>query len=239
MLIALLLSFAGPTCKTDSTPDYLTINELKVSGSIQKIKEISTFSFLGPTFRLVLYDQEESKKKTIGFSWDLDSLSYSKFDKIEKAACAFSDMINIYFLEQKQLHNLDEIMLLVTRDGDSAKCHSFNFLIDSNLKDIKYPVDQKIKLLKDISLCDIQCNITTDEYNSSKAIMYLTMIVPDVVVKIENNLNPLKDALIQAVDKFILSDNREYYSKYQLTFAGQHVKKEFTIPISKPQNETL
>jgi hypothetical protein len=240
MLIAILMSFTLSASPLDSTPHCLTINELLESGSMQRVNEFRTFFFWGPNYTIATDKEEQTQKRTIGFNWSVDSVSFSQFEKIEKAAKAFSDLINIYFLGEKQLKYLDEILIVLTRQNDSTKYHSFNFLVDPSLKYLDYAVDKKVKLLKDLSVCEIQFAITTDLNDQLKSILYLTIIVPDVVVSIEKNIKPIKDSFTKVVENFILSDNRDYYSKYQLSFVGQHGgKKEYSIVISKPKNETL
>jgi hypothetical protein len=240
MLIAILTSFALSVSPPDSTPHCLTLNELLESGSVKRINELNTISFFGPSYSMFTHEQEQTKKRTIGFRWDVDSVSYLQFEKIEKTARAFSDLINIYFLGEKQLRYLDEILIVVTCQGDTTKYHSFNFLIDHSLKYLNYEVDKKVKLLKDLSVCEIQGATSTDLNNQLKSILYMNIIVPDIVVSSENEIQPLKDTLTKVVKNFILSNNREYYSKCQLSFVGQHGgKKEYTFLISKPQNESL
>jgi hypothetical protein len=240
MLLAILFSFTLSVSPPDSTPHCLTVNELMESGSVRRINELSTISFLGPNYSMVTHEQEQTMKRTIGFRWDLDSVSYSQFEKIEKAARAFSDLINIYFLEKKQLQYLDEILLVVTRQGDSTKYYSFNYLIDKALKYLNYPVDKKVKLVKDLFVCEIQGGPSTDINNQLKSILYLTIIVPEVVAEGEKKIQPLIDSLTKVVKNFILSEHREYYSKCQLSFVGQHGgMKEHTFLISKPKSENL
>lgn len=240
MLIAILISATLSASHPDTIPHCLTLKELEKSGALSRINDLSILLPLGPNYTVATHEEPETNKRTIGFNWSVDSVSFSHYDEIERAALAFSDMINLYFLREKELKHLDEIMLVVNQQGDSTKYHFFNFLIEPKLRYRNYTIDKRIKMLKDLSICRIEDISFPDENRQLKYILHLTISVPDVVVSIEKNLLPLKEALKIVVENFILARHRENYSRYQLTFVGQHNgTKDYAFPIGVSKNETL
>jgi len=224
----------------DTTRHCPTLNELKESGAFERINDLSIFFTLGSEYTVSIHEEALTKKRTIGFNWSVDSVSFSHYEEIQRAALAFSDLINIYFLGENELRNLDEILIVVNRKGDSTNYYSFNLLIDNKLKYRKNTIDQKMKLLKDLFICKIEHITYPDGNNPFKSVLRLTINLPDIIISIDKNLVPFKEPLKKVVKNFIIRGHHEQCSKFQLQFVGQrNVEKEYTFPVDEFKNESL